>query len=34
MIVLSAVFLGERLDCREGVGAGFIILGALLLAWK
>lgn len=34
VIGLSMVFLGERLQWREGVGACLIVLGALLLAWK
>jgi len=34
VIVLSIAFLGERLSFREGCGAGCIVLGALLLAWK
>jgi transporter family protein len=34
VIGLSMAFLGERLQLREGIGAGLIVLGALLLAWK
>jgi transporter family protein len=34
VIALSMLFLGERLDVREGCGAGLIVMGALLLAWK
>lgn len=34
VIALSAAFLGERLNLREGCGAGLIVAGALLLAWK
>lgn len=34
VLLLSMVFLGERLNIREGCGAGLIVLGALLLAWK
>ena len=34
VIVLSVVFLGERLNLRESAGAGLIVVGALLLAWK
>jgi len=34
VLVLSMVFLGERLNIREGCGAGLIVLGGLLLAWK
>ncbi|MEI6560514.1 MAG: EamA family transporter [Verrucomicrobiota bacterium] len=34
VLVLSMIFLGERLNIREGCGAGLIVLGALLLAWK
>ena len=33
-IGLSIVALGEKLNVREGFGAGFIVIGALLLAWK
>ncbi|MEO7933483.1 MAG: EamA family transporter [Chthoniobacterales bacterium] len=33
-IGISLVFLGEKLSLREGCGAGFIVFGALLLAWK
>ncbi|MDD5350056.1 MAG: EamA family transporter [Chthoniobacteraceae bacterium] len=34
VIALSAMFLGERLNLRESCGAGLIVVGALLLAWK
>ena len=30
----AAIFLGEKLTSREYVGAGFIALGALLVAFK
>ena len=33
-IAISIVALGEKLNVREGFGAGFIVFGALLLAWK
>jgi len=33
-IVLSLVFLGERLSLREGIGAALILAGALFLALK
>jgi transporter family protein len=33
-IAISMVALGEKLNVREGFGAGFIVLGTLLLAWK
>ena len=33
-IGISIVALGEKLNLREGFGAGFIVIGALLLAWK
>jgi uncharacterized membrane protein len=33
-MVLAAAFLGERLNLREGVGAGLIVLGAIVLAWR
>lgn len=33
-IVLAVVFLGERLSVREGIGAGLIVTGALVLALR
>jgi transporter family protein len=33
-MALAITFLGEKLDLREGIGAGFIVLGAIVLAWK
>lgn len=33
-IGISMMALGEKLNVREGFGAGFIVVGALLLAWK
>ncbi len=33
-IGISVMLLGEKLGFREGCGAGFIVLGAVLLAWK
>jgi transporter family protein len=33
-MVLAIVFLGERLDPRQGIGAGLIVLGAIVLAWR
>jgi bacterial/archaeal transporter family protein len=33
-IVISVLFLGERLSVREGIGAGLIVAGAVFLAWK
>ena len=33
-IILSMLFLGERLSVREGIGVGLIVCGALFLAWK
>jgi transporter family protein len=33
-IVLSMVFLGERLSVREGAGALLIVAGAVVIAWK
>ncbi len=33
-IAVSVLFLGEKLSIREGCGAGLIVAGALLLAWK
>ena len=33
-IVISVLFLGERLNPREGIGAGLIVAGAVFLAWK
>jgi bacterial/archaeal transporter family protein len=33
-MALAITFLGERLNLREGIGAGLIVLGAIVLAWK
>jgi transporter family protein len=33
-IVFAAVFLGEKLSVKEGVGAALVVLGALVLAWR
>jgi transporter family protein len=33
-MALAITFLGEKLNLREGIGAGLIVLGALVLAWK
>jgi bacterial/archaeal transporter family protein len=33
-IIISMLFLGERLSVREGFGVGLIVCGALFLAWK
>src|SRR6202046_5126549 len=33
-IALAIVFLGEKLGLREGIGAGLIVLGAIVLAWR
>jgi transporter family protein len=33
-IAVSMAVLGERLNLREGCGAGLIIAGALLLGWE
>lgn len=33
-IILAFVFLGERLNLREGLGAGLIVTGALVMALK
>jgi transporter family protein len=33
-ILISICCFGERLNLRESCGAGLIVLGALLLAWK
>ena len=33
-MVLAFVFLGEKLSLREGAGAGLIVLGAIVLAWR
>jgi bacterial/archaeal transporter family protein len=32
--VLAVALLGEKLDLREGIGAGLIVLGAIVLAWR
>ena len=33
-IVLAIVFLGERLNLRESIGAGLVVVGALVMALK
>ena len=33
-MALAILFFGERINAREGLGAGLIVLGAVLLAWK
>ena len=33
-MALAITFLGEKLNLRDGIGAGLIVLGALVLAWK
>ena len=33
-MVLAIQFFRERMNTREGLGAGLIVLGAVLLAWK
>ncbi len=33
-IALAVTFLGEKLNLRDGIGAGLIVLGAVVLAWK
>ena len=33
-ISLSIAFLGEKLNWRDGIGAGLIVLGAIVLAWR
>ena len=33
-MALAITFLGEKLNLREGIGAGLIVLGAIVLAWK
>jgi bacterial/archaeal transporter family protein len=33
-MALAVAFLGEKLNVRDGIGAGLIVLGAILLAWK
>ena len=33
-MVLAILFFRERINAREGLGAGLIVLGAVLLAWK
>lgn len=33
-ILLAVLFLGEKLSFREGLGAGLIVAGALVLAWR
>jgi bacterial/archaeal transporter family protein len=33
-MALAVSFLGEKLSLRDGIGAGLIVLGAIVLAWK
>jgi transporter family protein len=33
-IAISVAVLGEKLSLRESCGAGLVVLGAILLAWK
>jgi len=33
-IALAIGFLGEKLNLRGGIGAGLIVLGAIVLAWR
>ncbi|TYZ05985.1 EamA family transporter [Hymenobacter lutimineralis] len=33
-ILLAVVFLGEKLTWQTGLGAGFILLGTLILVWR
>jgi len=33
-MALAILFFRERINAREGLGAGLIVLGAVLLAWK
>ena len=33
-MALAIAFLGEKLSFRDGIGAGLIVLGAIVLAWR
>ena len=33
-MALAITFLGEKLNLREGIGAGLIVLRPIVLAWK
>jgi transporter family protein len=33
-IILAVVFLGEKLTWQQSIGAGLIVAGALIIAWK
>jgi transporter family protein len=33
-MALAIAFLGEKLSLRGGIGAGLIVLGAIVLAWR
>ena len=33
-MVLAMAFLGEKLNLRDGIGAGLIVLGAIVIAWR
>lgn len=34
VVVLAAIFLGEGITLKSGVGAGLMVAGAILMAWK
>lgn len=34
VVVLAALFLGEGITLKSGIGAGLMVAGALLMAWK
>ena len=33
-MALAIALLGEKMNMREGIGAGLIVLGAIVLAWR
>jgi transporter family protein len=33
-MALAIAFLGEKPNLREGIGAGLIVLGAIVIAWR
>lgn len=34
VVVLASMFLGEGITLKSGIGAGLMVAGALLMAWK
>ncbi len=34
VVVFALIFLGEKIDWKSWIGAGLILVGAILIAWK